>query len=283
LYLNDDWRFRYQVAGAEDRLGGDNGDLDKDRRDFYGHSSIAYDKYPWEVSLDYLGISEEFNPVLSYIRRQDIFGPRLFTRYNLRSSEQWYKSLYAYSTVEYYENGDHDASLRDYTADAGVILRNDMELRTGYDDDYHRPYDNRRVSFDLVFDDSNYWRRMNFGYAFGVFEEAEYEEWEFGRHLKFIENWPIRYEYVVRLEEDPNGHEETLWLNRVVFDYFFSDQMWLKSAIQHRSTDVHNISVIYAWEFIQDAHFYLVYNGIREEDDEETGHSIFVKLAYTFR
>ena len=29
--------------------------------------------------------------------------------------------------------------------------------------------------------------------------------------------------------------------------------------------------------------FYLVYNGVREEDDPETGHSIFVKMAYTFR
>jgi hypothetical protein len=59
--------------------------------------------------------------------------------------------------------------------------------------------------------------------------------------------------------------------------------MWIKSAIQHRSTEVHNISVIYGWEFIKDAHLYLVYNGVREEDDPETGHSIFVKMAYTFR
>ena len=124
---------------------------------------------------------------------------------------------------------------------------------------------------------------MDFGYAFGVFEEVEYEELEFGRHFKFIEQWPIRYEYVVRFEEDRDGDEDTIWLNRVVFDYFFSDLMWIKSAIQHRSTEVHNISVIYGWEFVKDAHFYLVYNGIREEDDPETGHSIFVKMAYTFR
>ena len=283
FYLNDDWRFRYQIAGADDRLEDDSEQLDKDRRDYYGYSSVAYEKYPWEVSLNYMAISEEFDPVLGYVRRQDIFGPRLFSSYNLRSSDRWYKSLYAYSVVEYYEDGDHNASLRDYSADIGVVLSNDMELRTGYDDDFHRPYNNRRHSFDLAFDDSNYWKRMDFGYAFGTFEEVKYDELEFGRHLKFIENWPIRYEYVVRFEEDRSGDEDTIWLNRVVFDYFFSDLMWVKSAIQHRSTEVHNISVIYGWEFIKDAHFYLVYNGIREEDDTETGHSIFVKLAYTFR
>jgi len=283
LYLNDDWRLRYQVAGADDRLEDKGGQIDKDRRDYYGYGSVAYEKYPWEFSLDYLGISEGFDPVLGYVRRQDIFGPRLFSVWNVRSADQWYKSLFAYSTVEYYEDGDHDASLRDYSADVGVVLRNDMELRTGYDDDYHHPHNNRRMSFDVVFDDSNYWKRMDFGYAFGVFEEVEYEELEFGRHFKFIEQWPIRYEYVVRFEEDRDGDEDTIWLNRVVFDYFFSDLMWIKSAIQHRSTEVHNISVIYGWEFVKDAHFYLVYNGIREEDDPETGHSIFVKMAYTFR
>ncbi len=283
LYLNDDWRFRYQVAGADDRLEDEGAGIDKDRRDYYGFSSVAYERYPWEFSLDYLGISQGFDPVLGYVQRQDIFGPRFFSMYNIRSSDQWYKSLYAYSTVEYFEDGDHNTSLRDYSADVGVILSNDMELRTGYDHDYHRPYDNRRNSFDLVFDDSDYWRRMNFGYAFGTFEDIDYEEIEFGKHLKPLEAWPVRYEYVIRFEEDPNGAEETLWLNRVVFDYYFSDLMWIKSAIQHRKGEVHNISVIYAWEFIKDAHFYLVYNGLREEDDAETAHSIFVKLAYTFR
>ena len=283
FYLNEDWRFSYQVAGADDRLEDESEQLDKDRRDYYGYSAVAYERYPWEFSLNYMAISEGFDPVLGYIQRQDIFGPRLFSSYNLRSSDRWYKSLYAYSSVAYFDDGDHDTSLRDYSADVGTVLSNDMELRAGYDDDYHRPYDNRRYSFDLVFDDSNYWKRMDFGYAFGVFEEVEYEELEFGRHLKPLENWPIRYEYVVRFEEDRDGDEDTIWLNRVVFDYFFTDLMWLKSAIQHRSTEVHNISVIYGWEFIKDAHFYLVYNGIREEDDTETGHSIFVKMAYTFR
>ncbi|UCD49058.1 MAG: carbohydrate binding family 9 domain-containing protein [Phycisphaerales bacterium] len=283
LYLNDDWRFHYQVAGADDQLERDPGEEDKDRQDYYGYSSITYEKYPWEFSVDYRGISEEFNPVLGFIRRQDIFGPSFRSIYRVRSSEKWYKSMFAHFGAQYYQDGDHNASLRDYSGDLGVTLRNDMEFRLGYDDDFHRPYNNRRTALNVTLDESDYWRSMDLGWAFGVFEETEYDELVFGKRLKPIDRWPIRYEYVVRFEEEPDGDEDTIWLNRVVFDYFFSDLMWIKSAIQHRSTEVHNISVIYGWEFIKDAHLYLVYNGIREEDDTETGHSIFVKLAYTLR
>jgi len=156
-------------------------------------------------------------------------------------------------------------------------------FHAGYDDDFHRPYNNRRTHLGMVFDESDYWRSMNLGWGFGVFEEIDYHELSFGKHFKPIERWPIRYEYVIRFEEEPDGDEDTIWLNRVVFDYFFSDVMWLKSSIQHRSTAVHNISLIYAWEFVKDAHLYVVYNNIREDDEPDNVQSIFIKLAYTFR
>lgn len=283
LYLNEDWRYRYKVAGADDRLRDDGRGINKDRRDFYGYNSITYEKYPWEFGLSYRGISEQFDPLLGFIPRRDIFGPSLRSIWNIRSSEHWYKSLFAYFSTQYYEDSDHNASLRDYTGMTGVTLRNDTEIRVGHDDDFHRPFDNRRTRLDVTFDESDYWRSMGVGWAFGVFEETRYDELVFGKNLKPVERWPIRYEYVIRFEEELDGTEDTIWLNRLVFDYFFSDLMWIKSSIQHRSTDVHNVSVIYGWEFVKDAHLYLVYNGIRTGDDPETGHSLFVKTAYTFR
>ena len=71
-------------------------------------------------------------------------------------------------------------------------------------------------------------------------------------------------------------------------DYFFTDDMWLKSSLQHRSTKVHNISLIYGWEIIKDAKWYLVYNNVQEEDadsalDHSPAQSLFTKFAYTFR
>jgi len=80
-------------------------------------------------------------------------------------------------------------------------------------------------------------------------------------------------------------------------DRFFQGDDWveihLDPAHTHNSkyaffsnplgTKVHNISLIYGWEFIKDAHLYVVYNNIREEDEPEATQSIFLKLAYTFR
>ncbi len=283
LFLNDDWSFNFQVAGADDQLEADVGESAKDRSDYLGYGSVVYEKYPWEFGVNYRGISEEFDPMLGFIPRRDIYGPAFFSMYNLRASDRWYKGLFAYFGVQYYENGDGQTSLRDYSADASVTLRNDIRLGIEHDQDYHRPYHNERTELGVTLDESDFWRLTDFEWTFGVFEETDYDELAIGKHFKPIERWPIRYDYVIRFEDRPDGDEETIWLNRFVFDYFFSDVMWLKSAIQHRSTEVHNISVIYGWEFIRDAHLYLVYNGIREEDDPETGHSIFVKLAYTFR
>ncbi len=283
LYLNDDWRWNYSVAGADDRLLDDQEEVVKDQADFYGYSSVTYDRYPWEVGVGYRGITEGFNPVLGYIPRQDIFGPTFFSTYNLRSSEAWYKSLFAHFNTQYYEDENHETSLRDYAGELGATLKNDLGLEAGYEHDYHRPYKNRRTSLHATLNQSDYWRSLTVGYAFGIFEETEYDELAFGKHLKFIERWPIRYEYVIRFEDQPDGSEDTIWLNRVVFDYFFSDVMWIKSSIQHRSTAVHNISVIYGWEFRKDAHVYVVYNNVREDEDPEPGQTVFLKLAYTFR
>jgi hypothetical protein len=286
LYLNDDWRVSYNVAGADDRLEDETGELTKDRTDFLGYGGLTYEKYPWEFHTSYRGISEGFDPVLGFVPRRDIFGPSFYTSYHLRSSERWYKSLFAGWNTQYYEDGDGQTSLRDYSGDAGVTLWNDLGFEIGYDHDYHRPYRNRRTSLGASYLESDYWRSVDLRWAHGVFEETDYDELAFGKHLKFIERWPIRYDYVIRFEDQPDGTSDTIWLNRVVFDYFFSDVMWVKTSIQHRSTGVHNLSAIYGWEFRRDAHVYLVYNNVREEDEQEQlapGQSVFLKLAYTFR
>jgi len=132
--------------------------------------------------------------------------------------------------------------------------------------------------------ESDYWRSTDIGWSFGTFENVGYDELVFGKQLQPLERLPIRYEFTIRFEdEQPDKPDDTIWLNRVVFDYFFTDQMWLKSSLQHRSTDVHNVSLIFGWEVVKDAHWYLVYNNIMEEKDLESAQGLFTKLAYTFR
>ena len=283
LFPNDDWRFSYQLATADDRLKDDTGQTAKDRRDYLGYGSINYEKYPWDISLGYTGITEGFDPVLGFIPRQDIFGPRSLSIYHLRSTEKWYKNFYAYFGNQYYQDHGQSTTLRDYDVGTGVTLQKDVGFRFYHSDDFHKPFDNRRTGFGVSLHESDYWRRLGVNWAFGQFEQTDYHELMFAKHIKPIERWPIRYEYTIRFEEEPDGARETIWFNRVVFDYFFSDKKWIKSSLQHRSTNVHNISVIYGWEFVKDAHFYLVYNSIREEDERDIAHSVFIKVAYTFR
>ncbi len=283
FYLNDDWRLRYNIAGLDEKLRDDSHETVKDRTDYYGYSSLRYERYPWEAGVSYRGITEGFNPVLGYIPRRDIFGPRLHTMYKPRSSDRWYKSYFGYFSSEYYNDSNGELSLNDYSFRSGVTFQNDIGIEAGYDQDYHRPYDNQRTRLDLVFNESDYYRLTGLGWAFGTFEETPYDELIFTKHFKPLQRWPVRYEYVIRFEDEPAGGQDTIWLNRIVFDYFFTPMMWIKSSLQHRSSAVHNISVIYGWEFIKDAHFYVVYNNVREDEEVDSGQSVFLKTAYTFR
>lgn len=283
IFLTDAYRVKYQMSVADDDLEAGSETSAKNRTDYLGYTSFGYDKYPWDIWISYVGITEDFDPFLGYVPRRDIFGPSLFSRYYLRSGENWYKTLAFSYRGRYYENEADQVVLRDHEFDADVVFQNDIGLSMDYDHDYHAPYRNRRTRASLSFDDSDYWRSTEVGWAFGTFEEIDYDELVFGKRLKPLEAWPIRYEFTIRFEEKPDGDEETLWLNRVVFDYFFTDDMWLKTSIQNRSKDIRNISLIYGWEFVQDAHWYMAFNSVQTEDDEDPIHSLFVKLAYTFR
>jgi len=286
FYLAKDWHYRYQLAVSDDRLPNDLGATAKDRTDYLGNTSLNYEKYPWDIIVGYNGISKDFNPVLGFIPRRNIFGPYVTTIYGLRSSTKWYKNFKVLSDVRYYEDDEHEATLRDYNFRTSVELQNDLGFFSGYEDEFHAPFNNKRADMGISLFESDFWRSMDMGWAFGTFEEIDYDELIFGKRFKPMERWPIRYEFTIRFEEEQPNKDDTLWLNRVVFDYFFSDNMWLKSSIQHRSTNVHNVSLIYGWEFVKDAKWYLVYNNVREDETgvhSDIAQSLFTKVSFTFR
>lgn len=70
-------------------------------------------------------------------------------------------------------------------------------------------------------------------------------------------------------------------LNRVVFDLYLRSHMWVKGSIQMRSESLHNYSVIYGWECRHRAWFYVAFNDV-EDTAEDSGRSLFAKVAYTF-
>lgn len=284
IFLTDYLRFQYQASVADDR-NGDGAALIKDRIDYLGYNSLVYQKYPWDIRLGYTGISKGFNPSLGFIPRRDIFGPSLETRYFVRGDDTWYKTFGIGFDTQLFENEDGQTILRDYSVFSGVLFQNDYAIEVQHDEDFHYPYDNNRTQIGGVRNSSDYWKLMRVAWGFGTFENVDYNEIILGKNVQPFERMPIRYEFVIRFEDETFKNnryldDETVWLNRIVFDYFFTDDMWLKTSLQHRSESIHNISVIYGWEFVKNAHWYVAYNSVNEGDD--TGHSLFTKVTYTF-
>jgi hypothetical protein len=281
-YFNDDWRTRYQTSYAAENLD-EYQDQPKDRSDYLGYGALIYERYPWEVSLDYRAISERFNPVLGYIPRRNIYGPTVRARYRIQTDQAWYKSLYAAYNTDYFQDDDGQTVLRDHETDLFVTLNNDTRWQFSYDDNYHEPYNNVRYTTGITLDSSDYYHSTGFKWGFGKFEETDYDELTFRKNLLPLEQWPLSLEYTIRFEEDRNGQKETVWLNRVVSNYYFNKDMWLKSSFQHRDESVRNISMILGWEFKTDAHLYFVYNNVKDTDDPNATQTLFAKLQYTFR
>jgi len=281
LFLNDAWRIRFQAALAEEWLEGPQEVELKDSTDFLGLASLIYSRYPWELQLSYTAITDDFNPMLGYIPRRDIFGPSFQGTYHVKAGEGWYKELtFAYSPKVYF-NEDGDNTLRDHELYASGILRNDLGLRAGYLDEYHRPYHNYRLSGGVDVFASDYFKSINLAVAGGEFQETRYQEGSLGKRIKFWDRLPIKEELVMRWEQRPGGDQELVWLNRVVFDLFLRSNMWLKGSLQIRNDDLHNYSIIYGWEFHRRAWFYLVYNEV-EDDTPDAGRSVFAKITYSF-
>ena len=279
FFLNDAWRVRFQGAAADEDLSV--ADVARRTTDFLGNASLIYSLYPWEFQLSYDAITDEFNPVLGYIPRQDIFGPSLLAMYNRKAGTGWYKELGFTYNPRYYVDGGGDRKLDDQAVYGNTVFRNDLGVRLGYANEYHRPYYNHRVSAGTDLWASDYYKSVNFTWANGRFEETDYNELMFGKRFKFWERLPIKEELVVRFEDRPQGDQETVWLNRVVFDLFLRSNMWLKGSIQVRDRGIHNYSVIYGWEFRRKAWLYLAYNDVDETGDDQ-GRSIFAKMTYTF-
>jgi len=280
VFLTDAWRCRWQGAVAEEVLRDDSRGLDKDRLDFLGNASLLYERYPWNLGLTYNALTKGFDPLLGYVPRRDIFGPSWLGAYRRESGTAWYKRLTLSYDTQWYRNDRQQTTVHDHEWWASTVLRNDLGLRCAYENEFHRPHTNWRCLAGVEPWASDYWKSIELQWAGGIFQDIPYHEVALGKRYKFWERLPLRHEFVVRFEEPPPGRDDVVWLNRVVFDLFLADRMWLKSSLQHRHDGRHNLSLIYGWEFRRNTWWYLVFNQV--DDGTEAGSSVFTKLTYTF-
>jgi hypothetical protein len=281
LFLNDTWRLRFQAATANQSLEAHDAAPSREGDGYLGAASLIYSLYPFDFQLSYTAITEDFDPLLGYIPRRDIFGPTLLASYTRKSGDNWYKDYGFTYYPRYYQNADGRTTLRDHDLYGYLLLRNDLRLRAGYLNEFHDPHHNHRVTIGTDIFASDYYKAFNLTYATGEFERVDYREIAFAKRIKFWERFPIREELVLRFEDRPDNTSEIVWLNRIVFDLFIRDNSWLKGSIQIRDHHVHNYSLIYGWEFQKRAWLYLVYNDVKS-DSPDSGRSIFAKITYTF-
>lgn len=279
-FLNRDWFILAQGAVANDRREAEDGTVQREGTDYLADAALVYSHYPWRVEAGYVAISEDFDPILSFIPRRNIFGPGLAVDYNQDGSGQWYKNVTAFYDFDYFEDAEGATTLRDHLVGGRLLFPNDVAVRANVAHDFHAPYTNTRAVGGVALWASNQWKSIDLAAAVGEFEETPYRELIFSKPIKPLERLPIYYDLRVRFEDDAGGEEETIWLNQIVFDFFIREGMWVKSSLQHQNDDVHNISVIYGWEFVRDAHFYLAYNDIEEKAG--LSRSLFSKVTYTF-
>lgn len=282
FFLTDAWRYRFQAGVTEEDLDDPTGQPLRGGLDGLGASSLIYDRYPFEFQLNYTAITDGFNPLLGYIPRRDIYGPSAYAEYSLHSGTSWYKDILFFYLPELYQNGDNETALRDHELFGNVVLRNDLGLRLGYENDYHNPYHNWRSSAGADVFASDYYKAINLTWATGEFEYTDYQEVILGKRFKFWERLPIRWDFTVRYEEPWDAPSDVVWLNRIVFDLFITDRMWVKTSLQLRDSGIHNYSVIYGWRLRYNTYWYVVFNNVDDGGEEGEGSSIMTKVAYTF-
>lgn len=282
FFLTDAWRLRFQGAFADEDLRAESGTDLRGGQGYLGSLALIYDLYPWTVQVTYDGISRDFNPLLGYIPRRDVFGPQVLADYHLRSGDHWYKELGGGYTGAYFVDGQGEESLRDHEVYGRVLFRPDIAVRTAYANHFHRPFNNWRASTGASFWATDFYKGLDLTWATGEFEQTDYHELIAAKRLKFWERLPIRWEFNLRFEDQPAGSSQMVWLNRVVFDLFLTDDMWVKTALQLRDTGIHNYSVIYGWRFRYNTYWYVVFNHVDDGEDEPSG-SVMTKLTYTFQ
>jgi hypothetical protein len=280
FFINDDWRTSIQASGMSQDLNDPSGTFEKNGEDYLGQGSLIYGHYPWEFSWGFRGISEGFNPLLGYIPRKNTIGPSFDAFYNYKTDQQWYKELNAGYEFDYYWDEAGALSLHDHGVFGRVVFPQDIGLRAGFSHEQHVPYYNHRVSAGFELFPSDFWKSFSLIWAAGEFERIDYHEIMVGKPLKLWNRLPIRLEGFLRFEDLPDGSQDVKWLARAVFDLYITDAMWVKGSLQPQNDNVHNVSLIYGWEFLPRKNFYLVFNSVNEGSG--TVNSIFSKVAWTF-
>lgn len=236
---------------------------------------------PWSFELSLRDISEDFEPDLGFIPRQDIIGPKLEVGFSEDYQGDKIESVFVMFETEYYLDHDNDTKLRDYFMFGGVTFQNDWNLSFRVQDDFHRPYHNTSQGVGLTYNRQERFKSWRMEYLNGVFQETKFDQYELTKPFKLSERWTNDLSSLLRQEDRDDGVYD-VWLWRLESEY---TTLWDgRAKLTMEATDDRSYSrtLLLAYEDVTDWDFYLVFNDFRdpESDGETIVRSIFTKIIY---
>ncbi|MFQ6036836.1 MAG: DUF5916 domain-containing protein, partial [Sedimentisphaerales bacterium] len=281
LFLDNTTSFITQFLGLRDSQGIEtSGTKDHDAYGLYTALDGGIRPFWWRI--DYRDITRGFRPDLGYIPRRDIRGPGSSLRYRDYYTDGPFKWFGAYSRIDFYENHDHNTTLRDFVEGAGVCLRNELEFWYFRSDSFHAPYQNWYDRIGIRYNEEvDIWESIGVGLEKGVYEEEPYKEYFLEKPMRITDRLVTTFNGNYRtIEPKKAGADDRIWLWRWVTQYYFLWDGRIKFTTEQTSQDRHNLTVLFSWPMRDNVDLYLLFN-----DYETNGEDVcatFFKVVYRF-
>lgn len=255
---------------------------DFEDKDAYGlYTALRGGTQPLWWQVDFRDITRGFQPDLGYIPRRNIRGPGSSIRYRKNFENGPIKTLNGFSEIDFYENNEHDTSLRDYVESIGVCFRNEIELWYSRGDRFHAPYKNWYDRIRIEYNEEvDIWDSISFGVEKGVYETEPYREYFLEKPMRITERLISTFAGNYRIQEPAVGGDEDIWLWRWVTQYTFGWNGRIKFTAEETSEDRHNLTMLFSWPVRKNMDVYFVLNDYSTE--EESVRAAFFKLVYRF-
>ena len=232
----------------------------------------------WEV--DFRKITEEFNPDLAFISRQDIIGPSVELQYREEAGKGPIEGYDARVQWRHYQNHDGDTVLRQYFGMAGVQFNNDFDFRLFHSENYRRPFQNRNTGLRMDYNRQNRLKSLGTTVSTGEFEEVPFSQIDLQKPFGIGDRFTGEFTGSFRHEDPDDAETDSIWLARLVSEYTFAWEGRIKLTIEQTSENRYNRTLLFAYEDIGNWDFFFVLNDI--EVDGVVTRGFFTKFVYRF-
>ncbi|MCZ6679054.1 MAG: hypothetical protein O7E52_17610 [Candidatus Poribacteria bacterium] len=229
----------------------------------------------------YIDIGEHFDVDTGFIPRTDRRGVELYTRYN-KQYKGLVQRLRGTGRYERLENHAGQRTNERYRFD-GLIGIKDIFFFGGPEWYYHVDDDEDVAYTDKVFNFFTGWfppkwvQIRNFG---SVGTRDDKDSFFIRPELTLRPTSKLNVEIILqRLVEDGELEE---WNRRFIVNYQFAQRMFLRSSAELTIDDERRIFALFAYEYLPESMFFIVYNNNRDVEGE-TEQILFVKLAHQLK